>query len=303
VERNLRAPIIGVANVAAARGDAHALPTVAVRTGDTAARDRARFQREPADILITTPESLYLLLTSNAREALRSVETVIVDEIHALVPTKRGAHLASPWSGWSTSPGAGCSGSVCRRLSVRWTRSRGSWAAPPSLSPPRRQVPERGPVRRSEPPRSVPGRCRASDGNGEHSPPAAASSARPDERASAQAPLDPGETGASVAASETAGEELRTEFAGGTVAPEWRPVTIVDAGARRTLELRIEVPVEDMARIGEPIEIPLGPAAQGPVRSSIWTAIHPRSWTWCASTGPRSSSSTAGASPSGSRRH
>ena len=67
---------------------------MAVRTGDTAARERARFQREPADILITTPESLYLLLTSNAREALRSVETVIVDEIHALVPTKRGAHLA-----------------------------------------------------------------------------------------------------------------------------------------------------------------------------------------------------------------
>src|SRR4030095_3083912 len=85
---------IGVANVAAGRGDAHVLPTVAVRTGDTAARERARFQREPADILITTPESLYLLLTSNAREALRSVEMIIGDEIHALVPTKRGAHLA-----------------------------------------------------------------------------------------------------------------------------------------------------------------------------------------------------------------
>src|SRR5262249_34710603 len=56
--------------------------------------ERARFQREPADILITTPESLYLLLTSNAREALRAIDTVIVDEIHALVPTKRGAHLA-----------------------------------------------------------------------------------------------------------------------------------------------------------------------------------------------------------------
>src|SRR5206468_11082468 len=54
----------------------------------------ARFQREPADILITTPESLYLLLTSNAREALRSVDTIIIDEIHALVPTKRGAHMA-----------------------------------------------------------------------------------------------------------------------------------------------------------------------------------------------------------------
>src|SRR5215208_5666023 len=94
VERNLRSPIAGIANRAAARGDAFHAPTVAVRTGDTPAVERARFQREPADILITTPESLYLLLTSNAREALRRVETVIVDEIHALVPTKRGAHLA-----------------------------------------------------------------------------------------------------------------------------------------------------------------------------------------------------------------
>ena len=80
--------------VAAARGDAFVTPAIAVRTGDTPASERARFQREPADILITTPESLYLLLTSNAREVLRSIDTVIVDEIHALVPTKRGAHLA-----------------------------------------------------------------------------------------------------------------------------------------------------------------------------------------------------------------
>ena len=94
IERNLRAPIAGIARVAAARGDSHVVPTVSIRTGDTPARDRARFQREPADILITTPESLFLLLTSRARHALRSVETVIVDEIHALVPTKRGAHLA-----------------------------------------------------------------------------------------------------------------------------------------------------------------------------------------------------------------
>src|SRR5271163_1303354 len=56
--------------------------------------DRARFQRPPADILITTPESLYLLLTSAAREALRSAEVVVIDEIHAIVPTKRGSHLA-----------------------------------------------------------------------------------------------------------------------------------------------------------------------------------------------------------------
>ena len=70
------------------------MPAIAVRTGDTPSSERARFQRAPADILITTPESLFLLLTSNAQESLRSVETVIIDEIHALVSTKRGAHLA-----------------------------------------------------------------------------------------------------------------------------------------------------------------------------------------------------------------
>ena len=63
-----------------------------MRTGDTPAKQRAQFGREAADILITTPESLYLLLTSNARDRLRSVETVIIDEIHALVSTKRGAN-------------------------------------------------------------------------------------------------------------------------------------------------------------------------------------------------------------------
>src|SRR5437867_3156770 len=94
VERNLRAPLAGIAQIAGGRGDAYLTPVIAIRTGDTPQSDRARFQREPADILITTPESLYLLLTSNARDALTSIETVIVDEIHALVPTKRGAHLA-----------------------------------------------------------------------------------------------------------------------------------------------------------------------------------------------------------------
>ena len=94
IERNLRAPLAGIANRASARGDVHHAPAIAVRTGDTPAIDRARFQRDPSDILITTPESLYLLLTSNAREVLRAIDTVIVDEIHALVPTKRGAHLS-----------------------------------------------------------------------------------------------------------------------------------------------------------------------------------------------------------------
>ncbi|HSP34703.1 MAG TPA: DEAD/DEAH box helicase, partial [Thermoanaerobaculia bacterium] len=94
VERNLRAPLTGISNVARERGDAFTTPQIAIRTGDTPQQERAKFLREPADILITTPESLYLLLTSNARETLRSVDTIIVDEIHALVPNKRGAHLA-----------------------------------------------------------------------------------------------------------------------------------------------------------------------------------------------------------------
>src|SRR5580704_7719714 len=94
VERNLRAPLVGIAQAAARLGVEFHEPSVAIRTGDTPAGERARFLRHPSDILITTPESLYLLLTSNARELLRSVEAVIVDEIHAVVPTKRGSHLA-----------------------------------------------------------------------------------------------------------------------------------------------------------------------------------------------------------------
>ncbi len=94
VERNLRSPLAGMANMARRMGVAFREPAISVRTGDTPQRERARFARHPADILITTPESLYLMLTSQAAEALRTVETVIVDEIHALVPTKRGAHLA-----------------------------------------------------------------------------------------------------------------------------------------------------------------------------------------------------------------
>ena len=74
VERNLRAPLAGIARLAESRGTPFIAPVIAIRTGDTPSRERARFQREPADILITTPESLYLLLTSNARETLRSVE-------------------------------------------------------------------------------------------------------------------------------------------------------------------------------------------------------------------------------------
>src|SRR5580693_2742926 len=94
VERNLRSPLAGIANMAQQSGVPFHQPEISVRTGDTPQKERARFRRHPAEILITTPESLYLLLTSESAVSLRSVDTVIVDEIHALVPTKRGAHLA-----------------------------------------------------------------------------------------------------------------------------------------------------------------------------------------------------------------
>jgi ATP-dependent Lhr-like helicase len=94
VERNLRAPLAGIRHAA----DRLQLPrpeiSVAMRTGDTPTEERRAFARTPPDILITTPESLFLLLTSGARESLRGVETVIVDEVHAVAATKRGAHLA-----------------------------------------------------------------------------------------------------------------------------------------------------------------------------------------------------------------
>jgi ATP-dependent Lhr-like helicase len=93
VERNLRAPLAGITKTAERLGVPCRALEVAMRTGDTPASERARIQRRPPDLLITTPESLYLMLTSGARELLRSVDTVIVDEIHAVAPTKRGAHL------------------------------------------------------------------------------------------------------------------------------------------------------------------------------------------------------------------
>ena len=85
IERNLRAPIRGI-------GAEHI--TVAIRTGDTPQRERAAMVRRPPDILVTTPESLYLILTSQARTMLKTVDTVIVDEIHAVAHSKRGSHLA-----------------------------------------------------------------------------------------------------------------------------------------------------------------------------------------------------------------
>jgi ATP-dependent Lhr-like helicase len=94
IERNLRAPLTGIRQAAHRLGLEEPDIKVAVRTGDTAAEERRKLASKPPDILITTPESLFLLLTSQARETLRGVETVILDEVHAVAGNKRGAHLA-----------------------------------------------------------------------------------------------------------------------------------------------------------------------------------------------------------------
>ena len=94
VERNLRSPLVGIGQSARRLGITVPDVSVGVRSGDTASSDRRRLVTDPPDILITTPESLYLMLTSQAGETLRGVHTVIIDEVHAVAATKRGAHLA-----------------------------------------------------------------------------------------------------------------------------------------------------------------------------------------------------------------
>ncbi|KFF60460.1 DEAD/DEAH box helicase [Cryobacterium sp. MLB-32] len=94
VERNLRAPLVGITRAAERLGLPAPQVTVGVRSGDTPAAERRTLVKSPPDILITTPESLFLLLTSAARESLRGVDTVIIDEVHAVAASKRGAHLA-----------------------------------------------------------------------------------------------------------------------------------------------------------------------------------------------------------------
>ena len=93
IEKNLRSPLKGIELAAERIGEPFVAPEVGMRTGDTPSNDRQKLIRRPPDLLITTPESLYLMLTSSARDTLRGVETVIIDEIHAMAATKRGAHL------------------------------------------------------------------------------------------------------------------------------------------------------------------------------------------------------------------
>src|SRR5438128_1855801 len=191
VERNLKAPLVGIGLAAQRLGLPPPAIDVAIRTGDTSAADRRDINRTPPDILITTPESLYLLLTSRAEEILKSVRWVIVDEIHSVAGTKRGAHLA--------------------------------------LSLERLDHIASGPVQRIG-------------------------------LSATQRPLD--EIG---------------RFLGGVD----RPVTLVDVGKRKRLDLEVVVPIEDMANppaIEEPASggSVLGAEVRAEARSSIWPSIYPR---------------------------
>jgi ATP-dependent Lhr-like helicase len=230
VERNLRSPLQGIANMAQREGVPVRMPEISVRTGDTSPKERARFRRHPGDILITTPESLYLLLTSEAGESLRSVETVIIDEIHALVPSKRGAHMAL-----SIERLEALTGRSLQRIGLSATQR------------PLEEVARflGGAATKADAIKSVSEEGLIANVEGEVS------------EVLMEVAQDP------AAPSDAAG-------------PIYRPVTIVNAGARKLLDLRVEVPVEDMAKLGEIEEIPSGPASQGPKRTSIWQSIHPR---------------------------
>jgi ATP-dependent Lhr-like helicase len=191
IERNLRAPLAGMRLQAERRGLDLPEISVAIRTGDTPQHERRQIGRRPPDILITTPESLFLMLTSAARSVLKPVRWVIVDEIHSMAATKRGAHLA---------------------LSL--------------------------------------------------------------ERLAALTASDPQRIG--LSATQRPLEEV-ARFLGGS----GREVDIVDAGVRKTMQISVEVPVEDMAELEKGADQRSGPAAaigaETPLpRRSIWPAIHPR---------------------------
>ena len=195
VEKNLRAPLAGIALAAERIGASIHEPVVAMRTGDTPPRERQQLARRPPDLLITTPESLYLMLTSSVRDTLVNVDTVIIDEIHALATTKRGAHLML----------------TLERL----------------------------------------------------------------EEITAVAPQRIG-----LSATQRPLEEV-ARFLGGHRDGLPRPVTIVDTGVRKTLDVSVVVPVEDMGDLGRldtTGALTPGPAtsALSPRRTSIWPSVYPR---------------------------
>ncbi|HUR47904.1 MAG TPA: DEAD/DEAH box helicase [Acidimicrobiales bacterium] len=221
VERNLRAPLAGIALAAERSGTEINALRVGTRTGDTAEKERRDMARHPPDILITTPESLYLILTSNARTMLTSVDHVIVDEVHAIAPTKRGTHMA---------------------LSLERLERLRHQAGRPSpqrigLSATQRPLDEIA--------RFLGGRqCE-------------------DARPVAGGDGDP--AGAAMSACAKSHKHRYRQ----------RPVTIVDAGVKKVLELEVMVPVEDMGSLGRR-PMPTDDGSLDPeARTSIWPAIHP----------------------------
>lgn len=256
VERNLRSPLAGIANMARRKGVAFHDPLISVRTGDTPQQERARFRRDPAEILITTPESLYLLLTSQSADALRTVDTVIIDEIHALVPTKRGAHLALTLERLEA-----LAGRRLQRIGLSATQR------------PLEEVARflGGVEVQTDLPLLVKHKAAFLESSTSTTDSSLVKAAVKEPEEAEVAPevatsLDPvGDPVGAGAANVDVEAPLR-----------YRPVTIVNASARKQLKLRIEVPVEDMARLQTMEEIPTGPASQTPRRVSIWNAIHPR---------------------------
>ena len=241
VERNLRAPLAGIAQVAERLGEPFVAPAIAIRTGDTPQSERARFQREPADILITTPESLYLLLTSNAREAL-----------------SRSRRSSSTRSTRWCRPSAGAPGVSLERLEERCER------------PPQR-------IGLSATQRPLDEVARFLGGPRRHARRSAArGAAAPNRRAEARSDSIERRRKGPRYDEQKIDAEIEHEFTAHRGTVRYRPVTIVDAGKKKALALTIEVPVEDMAKLTTADDIPSGPASVGDSRPSIWSAIHPR---------------------------
>ena len=228
VERNLRSPLFGMANMARRMGVAFHEPTISVRTGDTPQRERAKFARHPADILITTPESLYLLLTSQASDALRTVDTVIIDEIHALVPTKRGAHLAL-----SLERLEALTKSRLQRIGLSATQRPLEEVARFLGGVESQRLGTEGPGTGDADPMRV--LVSAGPGTEEFERSQLLEEAIMADQSQISSPSVP----SSLVPDSAFAESLR-----------YRPVTIINASAPKQLKLRIEVPVEDMARLG-----------------------------------------------------
>ena len=267
VDRNLRAPLAGITQAAARLDVAVAGVDVGLRTGDTSAEERRRLARVPPDVLITTPESLFLLLTSKARESLAGVETVIVDEVHAVAGTKRGAHLAVSLerlealrAGRPDGAGGRSDVAALQRIGLSATQR------------PLEEVAAFLAGGRHE-------RLAAQEAGGE---PAQGAGGEPAQGAGGEPLQEAGgepalEVGGEPVQEVGRGEATRAE-PGEQAVWRRRSMTVVDAAREPHLDVEIVVPVEDMSRLGEVIEEPAsGPAAgQGERRRSIWPAVHPR---------------------------